>query len=95
MEVCSFLDIFAVFRSYFLQEYLFSVKVVEVKSNGMVSTRKINRRHLLKSSGGYFFDFALAKISILFLSCLLLYKYAPINIDIELLRGRLRTGINL
>lgn len=26
-------------------------EVVEVKSNGMVSTRKINRRHLLKSSG--------------------------------------------
>ncbi|XP_019150466.1 PREDICTED: magnesium transporter MRS2-11, chloroplastic-like isoform X1 [Ipomoea nil] len=26
-------------------------QVVEVKSSGMVSTRKINRRHLLKSSG--------------------------------------------
>ncbi|XP_058197624.1 magnesium transporter MRS2-11, chloroplastic [Rhododendron vialii] len=29
----------------------FVYEVVEVKSNGMVSTRKINRRHLLKSSG--------------------------------------------
>ncbi|KAJ0021625.1 hypothetical protein Pint_32013 [Pistacia integerrima] len=27
-------------------------EVVEVKTNGVVSTRKINRRHLLKSSGG-------------------------------------------
>lgn len=27
-------------------------QVVEVKSNGIVSTRKINRRQLLKSSGG-------------------------------------------
>lgn len=31
----------------------FLLKVVEVKSSGMVSTRKINRRHLLKSSGGW------------------------------------------
>lgn len=31
----------------------FVQKVVEVKADGMVSTRKINRRHLLKSSGKY------------------------------------------
>lgn len=36
------------FFSYFSLSYL---KVVEVKSNGVVSTRKINRRQLLKSSG--------------------------------------------
>lgn len=34
---------------------VFVLKVVEVLSNGMVSTRKINRRHLLKSSGGFSF----------------------------------------
>lgn len=31
--------------------YSFILKVVEVSSSGMVSTRKISRRHLLKSSG--------------------------------------------
>ncbi|KAE9461324.1 hypothetical protein C3L33_06784, partial [Rhododendron williamsianum] len=39
-----------VYEVFFLHEFLLSTKVVEVKSNGVVSTRKINRRHLLKSS---------------------------------------------
>lgn len=38
------------FLLYFLSISVF-VKVVEVKSDGAVSTRKINRRQLLKSSG--------------------------------------------
>ncbi|KAI8524220.1 hypothetical protein RHMOL_Rhmol13G0133500 [Rhododendron molle] len=40
-----------VYEVFFLHQFLLSTKVVEVKSNGMVSTRKISRRHLLKSSG--------------------------------------------
>lgn len=57
----SFLDTFAFFSSYFLHEFLLSMKVVEVKSSGIVSTRKIHRRHLLKSSGEYLLFFIWAK----------------------------------
>jgi hypothetical protein len=55
LEEHGIFDILVAFSSYDILIYMmfFFLKVVEVSSKGMVSTRKVSRRNLLKSSGEY------------------------------------------
>ena len=61
-----------------------------MKPDGLVSTRKINRRHLLKSSGEYFLFLTFAEKMHISISCSTYYHQVVDIIHITLLSAKNR-----